>query len=250
MVTKSNDELTTKTEGGENMTNDFEIYAHGDSGILVEFNDNEKAWENAHSLANLLQKQTIYGLLGVIPTYTSVFIQFDVFLTDPTTIKQKVEMLLFNHQTQENSQVVRHYRVPVLYDGEDIESVSNQLDIPYESVFSLHCSKPYKINCLGAPIGQPMMNNVPFPKPVSRLSIPRTLVPEGSVAVAGIQTLIYTANIPGGWKVIGRTPIKMVSVNEKNPVAYRPGDYIEFFPIEEFEWETYLGLSVEKMMVI
>lgn len=239
------------------MEMDFKFLPHGDSALLVEFSTevSEIAWEKAHYVAvqlNHLKKKI--GVLGTIPTYASVFISFDPLVTDHQQIKEEVQNILTSFSmTKEDRHEQRCFRIPVLYGGRwgaDLKQVANQLDISEEQVIALHCSKVYKIRCLGARIGQPMMDGVPFPRPVSRLEVPRTRVPKGSIALAGLQTLIYTSEIPGGWQLIGQTPLRLVDISVYPPIPYKPGDYFEFFPISEEEANCYIGKSVEDMLVV
>lgn len=238
------------------MENDYKFLPHGDSAIVVEFSQEvtDLAWQKAHYISEQLNQSDNMGVLGTIPTYASVFIYFDPLVTDHQQIIKEVQRILNSFTyTKEEKRFLRCFRVPVLYGeqwGADLKYVASQLNISEEEVISLHCSKAYKIMCLGARIGQPMMDGVPYPRPVPRLEVPRTRVPKGSIALAGTQTLIYTSEIPGGWQLIGQTPLKLVDIEQHPPVPYKPGDYLEFFPISAEEADEYMGKSIEEMLVV
>lgn len=232
----------------------YNILPHGDSGLVIEFDNKgtESGWKQTNDLATYLYRNKIEGILGFIPSYASIFIHIDLNVTDPFLIEDKLHNILSQKHTGTNiEQTGRVFKIPVLYGdkwGEDLGVLSSELNMSEDEIISLHCSKPFKIKLIGAPIGQPMMDGVQFPKPVLKRVDPRQSVPAGSVAVAGNETLIYTKNVPGGWKIIGQTPINLVSRESNPPIQYKPGDYIKFFPIKENELDIYQNLSTSDLM--
>jgi KipI family sensor histidine kinase inhibitor len=234
----------------------YKIYDYGDSGILVEFSKvfTKEAWHSVNYLAEKVKRNPIRGQLGIIPTYSAFFISFDIMVTNHTDVKSTIrEILNQSPSTVElKSMYNRYFKVPIAYSnqrGPDLDNVSKQLKITNEEVISLFCSKPYQIVCISSPPGLPMMDAPPFTEKVPRLETPRTRVNAGSIAVTGTQAAIYTLESPGGWQLIGQTPIQLVDLQSNPPIVYKPGDYFEFFPITDEEFESYKGRSLIEMEV-
>lgn len=229
---------------------------YGDSGVLVEFAESfsEEAWVKAHSLASQVRECGIKGVTGVIPTYASVLFCLDPLITDPETVEFEIKKLFGTLDRYEKIQGERRcFKIPVLYGGEwgpDLSVVATELGISEEEVIDQHISKRYPIRCIGSPVGEPLMSAPQFPGNVPRRETPRTKIPPGSVAVAGKQTTIYTLESPGGWQLIGQSPIQFVDMFRNPPVPYHPGDYFEFFRIEEKEWQDYSRMRIDEMLVI
>jgi KipI family sensor histidine kinase inhibitor len=138
----------------------------------------------------------------------------------------------------------REFDVPVVYGGEygpDLAAVAALQRISTADVVSLHCAKTYVIRCLGAPAGSPMMDGPDFPEPVPRLKDPRLSVPAGAVAVAGRQAVIAPATAPGGWCVIGQTPLSVLNLDNEPLVPYLPGDVLRFRPIPASDFSGLAG---------
>ena len=117
--------------------------------------------------------------------------------------------------------------------------------ISVDEVIRLHTEKTYTVRCLGAPAGSPMMDGPAFPKPVPRLKDPRLSVPAGAVAVAGRQAVIAPAVAPGGWCVIGQTPLSVLNIRREPLVPYKPGDILRFRQIRAEDFGQYQGLELE-----
>ena len=142
----------------------------------------------------------------------------------------------------------RRFEVPVVYGGAygpDLEKVAEQQNLSPEEIIALHTGKSYVIRCLGAPAGSPMMDGPDFPFPVPRLKDPRLSVPAGAVAVAGRQAVIAPAVAPGGWCVIGQTPLTVLDAMAEPLVPYVPGDLLRFHQIQPEEFAQYEGRKLE-----
>jgi KipI family sensor histidine kinase inhibitor len=133
-------------------------------------------------------------------------------------------------------------KIPVLYGGTygpDLEGVARHLQISPEEVVRLHCSKPYFIYMIGFMPGFPYMGELPDTLITPRLKTPRLSVPAGSVAIAQKQTGIYPMESPGGWQIIGRTPIKLFDPEKDPPALLQMGDLVQFYPISEKEFKEW-----------
>jgi 5-oxoprolinase (ATP-hydrolysing) subunit B len=228
-----------------------EIYESGDSALRVVAlaEASEDNWLTVHRLADWLESCGAEGLHGAVPTYDSVLVEFDPVLVSARQVRAFVKLgLLEMGRSVGNAAAPREFDVPVVYGGEygpDLEKVAEYQGISTEEVIRLHTEKTYTVRCLGAPAGSPMMDGPAFPKPVPRLKDPRLSVPAGAVAVAGRQAVIAPAAAPGGWCVIGQTPLTVLNIRREPLVPYKPGDILRFRRIEAGDFDSYLGKELE-----
>ncbi|UKA58606.1 5-oxoprolinase subunit B family protein [Arthrobacter sp. FW306-2-2C-D06B] len=228
-----------------------EIYESGDSALRVVAlaEASEDNWLTVHRLADWLESCGAEGLHGAVPTYDSVLVEFDSVLVSARQVRAFVKLgLLEMGRSAGTAAAPREFDVPVVYGGEygpDLEKVAEQQGISIGEVIRLHTEKTYTVRCLGAPAGSPMMDGPAFPKPVPRLKDPRLSVPAGAVAVAGRQAVIAPAVAPGGWCVIGQTPLTVLNIRREPLVPYKPGDILRFRRIEAGDFDSYLGMELE-----
>jgi KipI family sensor histidine kinase inhibitor len=228
-----------------------EIYESGDSALRVVAlaEASEDNWLTVHRLADWLESCGAEGLHGAVPTYDSVLVEFDPVLVSARQVRAFVKLgLLEMGRSAGTAAAPREFDIPVVYGGEygpDLEKVAEQQGISTGEVIRLHTEKTYTVRCLGAPAGSPMMDGPAFPKPVPRLKDPRLSVPAGAVAVAGRQAVIAPASAPGGWCVIGQTPLTVLNIRREPLVPYKPGDILRFRPIEAGEFDSYVGKELE-----
>jgi KipI family sensor histidine kinase inhibitor len=131
--------------------------------------------------------------------------------------------------------------LPVLYDGEDLPEVAGRLDLTIPEVIALHAGRDYDVFAIGFLPGYPYAGYLPPElSGLPRRGEPRVRVPAGSVAIAGRQTAVYPAESPGGWHLLGRTPLRIVDV-EAGEFPIRAGDRIQFVPIDAKEFEERRG---------
>ncbi|WAH95317.1 5-oxoprolinase subunit B family protein [Arthrobacter sp. MMS18-M83] len=228
-----------------------EIYESGDSALRVVAlaEASEDNWLTVHRLADWLESCGAEGLHGAVPTYDSVLVEFDPVLVSARQVRAFVKLgLLEMGRSAGAATAPREFDVPVVYGGEygpDLEKVAEYQGIDAEEVIRLHIEKTYTVRCLGAPAGSPMMDGPAFPKPVPRLKDPRLSVPAGAVAVAGRQAVIAPASAPGGWCVIGQTPLTVLNIRREPLVPYKPGDILRFRRIEAGDFDSYVGRELE-----
>jgi KipI family sensor histidine kinase inhibitor len=229
----------------------LDIYESGDAALRVvaQSGDAETDWGTVHSLAGWLAAAGIDGIHGAVPTYDSVLVEFDPYLTSARQVRAFV--LLGMRQLDFTGPALREpqrFEVPVAYGGEygpDLELVAEHQGLDVAEVIARHTAKTYVIRCLGAPAGSPMMDGPDFPVPVPRLKDPRLSVPAGAVAVAGRQAVIAPAMAPGGWCVIGQTPLTVLDVAREPLVPYVPGDQLRFHQIPGEDFGRYAGQFLE-----
>jgi KipI family sensor histidine kinase inhibitor len=231
---------------------DVEVSACGASAlrIVARSADRELDWATVHALAAWLTDQPgAAALSGLIPTYDSLLVEFDPVAATMREVRSLVARglaELWEHRSRRS--VGRHFDVPVVYggeDGPDLGFVAGLEGWTEEALIAAHTGKTYVIRCYGSPAASPMMDAPDLPVPVPRLKSPRSTVPEGVVSLAGRQAVIAPASAPGGWQVIGRTPLVLLHKNAEPLVPYRPGDTLRFHRIGSDEFEARRGEPLE-----
>lgn len=226
--------------------------AVGESAVRVtgRTGSSEHDWRLAHKLAAALHDRDTHVYTGALPTYESVLVEFNPIVTDLDHVFADLNETLDHLKLDEPlNQYPRHFKVPVSYgthDGEeqfgpDMRHVAELTGIGAGDIIARHCQPTYVVRCLGAPGGSPMLDGPNLGIPVPRLTSPRTKVPQGSVSLAGRQATITPAEAPGGWCVIGRTPLRILDLSNDPLVPYRPGDTLQFFPIGVDEFRAQEG---------
>jgi KipI family sensor histidine kinase inhibitor len=199
-------------------------------------------WELVHELADHLR----HAGFGLVPTYDRLLVEFDPRSTDHGQVRDVVRRGLAGGAVTRPTP--RRFVVPVVYGGEhgpDLELVAEQQGCSADEIVAVHSGAGYTVRCLGSPAGAPMMDGPPFRLPVPRRGSPRPRVPAGAVAVAGRQAVVSAMPAPGGWAVLGRTPLRMLDLRAVPPAAYRPGDLLRFRPIDAAEWDRLAGSLLE-----
>ena len=221
----------------------------GDSAVMAKATgSDDRAWQAVHALADAVEAARLDGVHGIVPTYDTLLVEFDCSVTDHDTIRRALrgagERLACGPAPRTSP---RRFTVPVVYGGEygpDLPVVAEQLGLAEREVVALHTAEELTVRCLGAPVGAPMMDGPAFPEPVPRLASPRVSVPPGSIAVAGRQAVICPMRSPGGWPLLGRTPLRVLDLDAEPPAPYRPGDVFRFVPITPDEWHRYDGVML------
>tara|TARA_B110000438_G_C15805710_1_gene647199 strand:+ start:67 stop:753 length:687 start_codon:yes stop_codon:yes gene_type:complete len=217
----------------------------GDSAILCDFGDdvNQSINKEVINLFNFIKKQSelekIEGILNCTPSYNKLIISFDLKKTSYKIISDiinsiKLENLDFTKEKKK-------WNIPVCYDfGIDLMDMSRKLGINKEEIINIHSQSTYFIYMIGFVPGHPFMGDVDSKLFLNRLKTPRVKVPPGSIGIVEKFCNIYPYESPGGWNIIGRTPIKLF--NKKNnlkPCLLSPGDSIKFKSISKKEFKTY-----------
>lgn len=215
----------------------------GDSALFVEFEERIDAAVNARAiaLADALQAAGIGGVRDVVPTYRSVTVYFDPLRTDYAALIGRIEHEI-QQPTPSTSRGREPIRIPVCYGGDlgpDLADVAAFGRVTEDHVVRLHTSATYRVYMLGFVPGFAYMGLVDERIAMPRHSTPRVRVPLGSVGIAGVQTGIYPAETPGGWRLIGRTPIKPFDANRAEPFLMRAGDVVQFFAIAREEYDRW-----------
>ena len=215
----------------------------GDRGLLLEFGDeiSLEINEKVRRMALTLQAVAIEGIIETIPTYRSLLILYNPLILSIEDLKKRLEGME-EGLGQSPFPEPKLTRIPVVYGGyygPDLDDVAKFCQITPEEVVRFHCSKPYHIYMIGFMPGYPYMGELPEALVTPRLKTPRLSVPAGSVAIAQRQTGIYPMESPGGWQIIGQTPVQLFDPEKEHPVLLQMGDLVQFYPITEKEFKEW-----------
>ena len=212
----------------------------GDNGLTVEFTPriDPKIHERVLAYAAALENHPLLGQLEVVPTYRSITVYFDPGCVDHQTLTARLRRIATKPRRTTRRRA-RLITVPVLYTPDvapDLEAVASETHLTVEEVVRWHTQRLYRVYMLGFMPGFPYLGTVPDRIAVPRLATPRTTVPAGSVGIAGSQTGIYPRASPGGWRIIGRTPIPICDVRRPQPFLLKAGDRVQFHSIDRDEF--------------
>ena len=220
---------------------EIKIKPMGDKALLVEMGEGIDPQVNAriNALAALLSQYAPTGLETVVPTYRALMVNYDPLVLAPDTLEKTIAGLL-GELDQARATQGKVVEIPVCYGGEfgpDMETVMAASGLDMDEVIRRHTAPEYLIYMVGFTPGFPFLGGMDESLSTPRLENPRTLVPQGSVGIANGQTGIYPVASPGGWQLIGRTPLRLFAPERENPFLYQAGDRIRFTPIDMDRYE-------------
>jgi KipI family sensor histidine kinase inhibitor len=216
----------------------------GDQAFLVEFGT-EISPEINRRVQEFFRRASGHKVPGIgemTSSYCSALVYFDPFLLSYSEANAWAKEFLGSRFAEEEAAVPAK-EVPVLYGGEqgpDLSFVARHNQISEEEVIRLHTGQPYLVYVVGFSPGFAAMGIVPPKIQAPRLANPRTKVPAGSVGIGGVQTGIYAVESPGGWQLLGRTPLKLFDLEKNPPSFFQAGDYARFYAIDEREFKEIL----------
>ncbi|MEM3623184.1 MAG: 5-oxoprolinase subunit PxpB [Candidatus Bathyarchaeia archaeon] len=215
----------------------------GDSALVTEFSDaiSLEANQKVIALNQAILKANIVGVEETVPTYRSLLIRYNPLKTTYEQLVFQIKDIEKNLGKFARGTEGRRIIVPVVYGGEygpDLGFVARYHGITEEMVVKLHSEREYRVFMIGFVAGFPYLGEVPDEIATPRLETPRLKVPAGSVGIAEKQTGIYPCEAPGGWRIIGRTPLKLFNPLQHPPALLSPGDTVKFKPISESELKT------------
>jgi antagonist of KipI len=216
----------------------------GEQGLVVEFGNEIDPAVNAqvHRLARILTVEMSERILEVVPTYRSLMVYFDPLVISRKTLQEDIARYLADIKTVAvASDTTRIIAIPVSYGGEfgpDLEFVARRNAMTEDEVVAIHTSSPYLVYMLGFTPGFPYLGGMSERIATPRLDAPRVKIPAGSVGIAAKQTGIYPIESPGGWQLIGRTPLIVFNPSSENPFLYAAGDYLRFVAIRVDEYRA------------
>ncbi len=207
----------------------------GDSALLVTFGEAIDLADNrrAHDLAARLAQAPLTGLGEAVPGYTTLLVHYDPLALDYGQVLDWVQARLGEASAAGEAGLPepRRIEVPVFYGGEhgpDLEFVAQHAGLSPEEVVRRHTARNYPVYLIGFTPGFPYLGGLDESIAAPRLPSPRRLVPAGSVGIAGQQTGIYSVDSPGGWRLIGWTPLRLFDPKRNPPALLAPGDIVRF----------------------
>jgi KipI family sensor histidine kinase inhibitor len=204
----------------------------GDLALLIRFGDEIDLEINrrVHALDALLRADTIAGIIETVPAYSTLLVHYDPLALTYAQISDWVNMEMERIESSA-SRKPRRIEVPVRYggaSGPDLEWVAARHHLSIADVIRLHTTQNYTVSMMGFTPGFPYMGKLHASLVTPRLDSPRTLVRAGSVAIAGEQTGIYPIDSPGGWRLIGWTPLRLFDPSSDAPFLFSPGDEVRY----------------------
>ena len=207
----------------------------GDRALVVEFGDHiDRALsEEVLRLAASLRADELLGVVETTPTFRSLMVHYDPLVTSRAELEGAIASLLDREPGPRGAATV--WRVPVCYEDEfapDLAEVARLSGLAPDEVVRLHSSVRYHVYMLGFLPGFPYMGDLPAALALPRRADPRVRVPAGSVSIATSLTAIYPYESPGGWHLIGTTPVRLFDIERASPALLAPGDAVLFEPID------------------
>lgn len=220
---------------------DAHVYDHlhfrisGDCALLVDCGDGIDLLVNQKvvGLAARIKKNMPPGITAVVPAYRSLALLYNPLLTNPDLLKEHITAL-----DREPAEQVPHeterVSIPVCYGGEfgpDIDFVASHTGLDINEIINLHTSRDYPVYMLGFTPGFCYLGGMDERLRTPRRKTPRIAISPGSVGIAEMQTGMYPVESPGGWQIIGKTPLRLFAPERENPFLYKAGDRIRFYPV-------------------
>ena len=226
----------------------------GDSAVVTQFGNDISPLlaSRVHRAASALEGANLPWLVEVLPFYRSVLAEFDPRLISPTAACEVIQGIMKTIVTSDGHTSDEHtsdglggesgraegdiVTIPVCYGGQfgtDLPDVAAHTGLTPDEVIALHSEPLYLVYMIGFTLGFPYLGGMDPRIATPRLATPRTVVPAGSVGIAGNQTGVYPSASPGGWRLIGRTPLRLADPSADPPCLLRAGNRIRFVPIDE-----------------
>jgi KipI family sensor histidine kinase inhibitor len=206
-----------------------------DCSLLLSFGD-EISFDAHLAVARLTRcLEGAPGILNLHPAYTSLLVDFDPRLRSHAQVEALLQERIASHSSEPPPEP-RHVEIPVYYGGEygpDLSDVARHTGLTEARVIELHAAAEYLVYFVGFSTCFPYLGGLPRELATPRLAAPRKHVPVGSVAIGGAQAGIYPLASPGGWRLIGRTQLKLFDLSASPPPLLRMGDRVRFIPVRE-----------------
>ena len=220
--------------------------ACGDRALSVELGDEITRDINARILAleYLLQQKRVPGVGETVPSYRALLVYYDPLVVAYEELTVTLRALLAEARP-EVLPPVRTVELPCCYGGElgfELEAAAAKLGLARDEMARLHAEADYYVYFVGFTPGLPYMTGMPERLTIPRLTNPRVKTPPGSVSIGGVQCCIYSVESPGGFWVLGRTPVRMYDPTAPDPILLRAGDHVRFRPVDRAEYDAIAAL--------
>ena len=214
----------------------------GDSALYCDFGNDVNQTINSRviKIFRNLRKNTIKGITNITPSYNKLIISFDLDVINFEQLEEKITQMKIEDFGEVDKRIVK---IPVCIDEEfslDLKRLSEKLKINENEIIKSFLSKEYFCYMTGFIAGMPFLGDTKENIRLNRLETPRVKVPQGSIGITEQFCNIYTYESPGGWNIIGNTPVKVFhQFNQENPTLINPGDKVKFYKISKQEYQNY-----------
>ncbi|URN95117.1 MAG: 5-oxoprolinase subunit PxpB [Candidatus Pristimantibacillus lignocellulolyticus] len=239
---------------------EYSLLPLGEKAVIIRLGHeiNEQTHYIVMNLLKYLESEPLDAVIEYVPAYCSITVHYNPLIMKATSrniesasraMQRQLEQCIERFEKRESEVDYSEHRVieiPVCYGGAygpDLFDVARFNDMTTEDVVHIHCGKSYLVHMLGFAPGFPYLGGMDKRIATPRKAIPRTRIIAGSVGIAGEQTGIYPVSTPGGWRIIGRTPLRMFNPLDNVPTLVQAGDWIKFIPITE---EQFLEISTSQ----
>lgn len=217
----------------------------GDSALVLEFGNEISIDINKkiRKMMDNIKKENMSEIIELVPTYCSLLINYDTLKIDYKSLIEKLKIILNNENETVRDEEINLIEIPTLYNdefGPDLSYVAEYNKISKEEVIRIHTGTDYLVYMLGFMPGFTYLGGMSEKIATPRLETPRLKIYPGSVGIAGKQTGMYPSMSPGGWRIIGRTPLKLYDPDSDTPVYITAGDYIRYVSITKEEYDNIL----------
>ena len=214
----------------------------GDAAVYCDFGNEIDQETNLNVIKYFknLKELKVKGITNITPSYNKLIVSFDPSVTNYENIKNKILDLKSKKNQNLNNKLIK---IPICIDEEfslDIKRLSEKLKIENEQIYNSFLNKEYYCYMTGFIAGMPFLGDTNENIRLNRLETPRVKVPMGSIGITEQFCNIYTYESPGGWNIIGNTPIKVFNkLNQENPTLIHPGDRVKFYKINKEEYQNF-----------
>ena len=212
----------------------------GDKAVVMEFGNEISKDINAkiRNVVKSVEEAKVDGIVELLPTYRSLMIMYDPLKIEYSELILTLDSMS-SKQVDNEEEKIKIVEFPTVYGGEygpDINFVAEHNNITVDEVIKIHTGTDYLVYMMGFTPGFTYLGGMSDKIVTPRLASPRTKIPAGSVGIAGAQTGMYPSETPGGWQLIGRTPLKLYDSDKEPPVMLSAGDYVRYVSVSEEEY--------------
>ena len=214
----------------------------GDAALYCDFGNEIDQETNLNVIKYFknLKELKIEGITNITPSYNKLIVSFEPSVTNYEKLKNKIIDLKLHNKENQNSKLIK---IPICIDEEfslDIKRLTKELKMKYDQIYNSFFDKEYYCYMTGFIAGMPFLGDTRENIRLNRLETPRVKVPKGSIGITEQFCNIYTYESPGGWNIIGNTPVKIFDKsNQENPALINPGDRVTFYKISKQEYQKY-----------
>ena len=214
----------------------------GDAAVYCDFGNQIDQETNLNVIKYFknLKELKIEGITNLTPSYNKLIVSFEPSVTNYEKLKNKIIDLKLHNKENQNKKLIK---IPICIDEEfslDIKRLSKELKMKYDQIYNSFFDKEYYCYMTGFIAGMPFLGDTRENIRLNRLETPRVKVPKGSIGITEQFCNIYTYESPGGWNIIGNTPVKIFDKsNQENPALINPGDRVTFYKISKQEYQKY-----------